>query len=116
MGEVWEVEVSCPDAGVAREIGRAAVEARLAACANVGGPVESVYRWEGRIVEEPEAMLRLKTRGALFAALADFIAARHPYAVPAILGLRVAATTRAYAEWVEAETRDGAERGQARDP
>jgi periplasmic divalent cation tolerance protein len=111
MTEVWEVEVSCPDAGVARAIGRAAVEARLAACANLGGPVESLYHWEGRLAEEPEVMLRLKTRGMLFEALAAFVAARHPYAVPAILGVRVAATTPAYAAWVAAETRGAAPEG-----
>jgi len=102
--ELVEVEVSCPDAATAARIGRALVEARLAACANVGGPVQSIYRWEGAIAEEAEVMLRLKTRAALFAPLVAAIRAAHPYRLPAILAVPLRATED-YAAWVAAETR-----------
>lgn len=108
MKEIWEVEVTCPDGETAAAIGRAAVEARLAACANIGPALRSLYRWEGALADEGEVLLRLKTRAALFEPLAAFVAARHPYAVPAILGLRIAAATPAYAAWVAAETGEAA--------
>ncbi|MCL4187982.1 MAG: divalent cation tolerance protein CutA [Rhodobacteraceae bacterium] len=102
--ELLEVEVSCPDAATAARIGRALVEARLAACANVGAQVRSIYRWEGQIVEEAEVMLRLKTRAALFAPLVAAVRASHPYRLPAILAVPLRASAD-YAAWVEAETR-----------
>ncbi|MCC6306044.1 MAG: divalent-cation tolerance protein CutA [Rhodobacteraceae bacterium] len=103
--EVVEVEVSCPDTGVATAIARAMIAGRLAACANVGAPVLSLYRWQGRLVEEGEVMVRLKTRAALLAPLAAAIRAAHPYALPAILAWRLRATAD-YAAWVAAETGD----------
>ncbi len=101
--EIFEVAVTCPDAATAAAIGRAAVEARLAACANIGGALRSLYHWEGAVAEDGEVLLMLKTRAALFDGLAAFVAARHPYRLPAITGWAVRCTP-ALAAWVAAET------------
>ncbi len=98
-----EIYVTCPNEATALAIGRAAVAARLAACANVSGPVRSVFAWEGAIEDEAEWTLCLKTRDALFDAAAELIRDRHPYSLPAILGhpVRVDPAT---AGWIDAET------------
>ena len=95
-----EVEVSCPDAETARRIARAAVEAGLAACANILPGVESIYLWQGRIEAEPEVALRLKSRGACFEALCALITRLHPYDLPAIIALPLVAANPGYGEWL----------------
>jgi periplasmic divalent cation tolerance protein len=79
-----EVRVSCPDEATADRIGRAAVEARLAACAHIA-PIQSIYRWQGEVHEDPEWSLTLKTRAPLADRLADHIRRAHPYELPAIM-------------------------------
>ena len=103
--DLIEIHVTCPDEDCALAIGREAVEARLAACANVAGPVRSLFRWEGATEDEGEWTLLLKTRAARFEAAAELIRTRHPYDLPVILAHRVygdAATT----DWIMAETRE----------
>lgn len=104
MGDLIEVEVTCPDMAAAERVARSCVEARLAACANIAPGLRSLYRWQGRIEDEPELAVKLKTRAALFERLAAAVAAVHPYEVPAIVARRLVAATPAYAAWVLAET------------
>ena len=82
--DVVELRVSCPDEAVGRKIGRAAVEARLAASAHVW-PIRSIYRWKGAVHEAGEWSLSLKTRGDLFERLAALVREAHPYELPAIM-------------------------------
>jgi periplasmic divalent cation tolerance protein len=102
--QMIEVEVNCPDVDTARAIGRAAVEAGLAACANLVAGVESVYLWEGRVESDPEVALRLKTRLAVFDRLCALIGRMHPYDLPAIVALPVLASGPGYAAWLEEGT------------
>ncbi len=97
--EAIEVEVTCPDAGTARAIARAAVEARLAVCGWVIPGVEAVYRWEGAVETGDEVVLRLKTRKDRFEALCRLITSLHPYELPAIVALPVAASGPGVAAW-----------------
>lgn len=99
-----EVEVNCPDAETARHIARAAVEAALAACANILPGVESIYLWQGRIETEPEVALRLKSRAERFDALCTLITRLHPYDLPAIVALPVLAANPGYGEWLREGT------------
>lgn len=99
-----EVEVNCPDLACARQIAEAAVTARLAACANLIGGVESVYRWQGTVETAQEVALRLKTRRDRLDALFDLIAGLHPYDLPAITALPVVAANPGYGAWLAAET------------
>jgi periplasmic divalent cation tolerance protein len=76
-----------PDAETAQAAGRAAVEARLAACANVMAPMISVYLWKDVVEQTGETPLLLKTTTAAADRLRDFILARHPYDTPCIVGI-----------------------------
>ena len=73
----------------ARVIGRALVDARLAACANVLGPMTSIFRWEGAVREGEEAVLIVKTTAALVDALTAKVRELHSYDCPCIVALPV---------------------------
>jgi periplasmic divalent cation tolerance protein len=102
--DVLVVLVTAPSQEKAVEIARAVVEARLAACGNVVPGLRSIYRWEGRVHDDTEALLVLKTTRARFEALRDRVLALHPYEVPEVLALPVEAGSAAYLQWIAAET------------
>ncbi|MGA5870493.1 divalent cation tolerance protein CutA [Streptomyces cinereoruber] len=85
-------------------LARGAVEARLAACAQIAGPVTSVYHWRGAIESTEEWEVVLKTTEARYPALEAHLLAAHDYETPEILATRVARVSEGYARWVERET------------
>jgi periplasmic divalent cation tolerance protein len=86
-------------------LGRKLVEQRLAACAQVTA-IESIYRWQGAVHQEPEFRLLLKTRADGYAALEAALREQHPYELPAIHAVAADQAHVPYAEWVEVETRE----------
>jgi periplasmic divalent cation tolerance protein len=94
-----------PDTDTGRRIARAILERRLAACVNISGPLESLYWWEGKIQQDPEHLLVIKTREELFPALEEAVRSLHPYDVPEIIALPVGQGSSAYLDWIGAETR-----------
>lgn len=105
--EALVVLVTAPSAEQAAALARALVEERLAACGNVVPGVTSIYRWEGRVHEDAEALLVLKTTRARFEALRDRVLALHPYQVPEVIALAVEAGSAPYLAWIGAETSGG---------
>ena len=101
------VLVTAGTADEAAAIGRALVESRLAACANVIGPIRSIYRWQDAIEDAPEHLLLLKARAADLAALEAAVRARHSYDVPEVLALPVRGVSAAYLAWLAASTDRG---------
>ena len=89
----------------AETIATALLEERLAACVNVASPVRSLYRWEGRIADDREWQLIIKTQARLFEALAARVRALHSYDVPEIIALPVLAGTTDYVDWIQNETK-----------
>ena len=98
------VLVTAGDAGEAERIGRTLVEERLAACANVVGPIRSVYRWQGAVEEAAEHLLLVKARADDLPALEARVRALHSYQVPEVLALPVAAGSAAYLAWLAQST------------
>lgn len=94
-----EVTTTVADRDVARRIGASAVEAGLAACAQVAGPVWSIYRWHDRIEQAEEWRCSMKTIGAAWPALASFIRGQHPYELPEIVVAPLDGTAE-YLAWV----------------
>ena len=86
----------------AERIGRAAVEAKLAACVNILGPCRSIYRWQGEVQTAEEVAAVFKTTDAAADALLTRIAGLHSYDVPAITVWPIEKLLGPYAEWVEA--------------
>jgi periplasmic divalent cation tolerance protein len=94
------VLVTFPTVEKAQQIGKQMVEAQLAACVNVLPGVTSIYRWQGAVEEDREALAIFKTTADALAALEQALAAAHPYEVPEVVALTPAAVREPYAQWV----------------
>ena len=101
------VLTSLPDVDAARRIARELVEARLAACVQIGAPVESLYHWRGRVETATEIPLVIKARREAFPALSSAIRASHPYELPEIVAVDLTDALPDYLRWIEDETDPG---------
>ena len=79
------------------------LEQRLAACVQILA-IQSAYRWRGAVQREPEQLLLIKTRVALYSAVEAHLRAHHPYELPEIVYLPIAAGSPDYLRWLAAET------------
>ena len=95
-----------PDREVGQRVARTLVDEKLAACVNVVPGLHSTYRWQGTIETADEALLLVKTTAERFAALRDRLVALHPYELPEVIAVDVAAGSPAYLEWVVDGTRN----------
>jgi len=84
----------------ARSIAQALVERRLAACVNIVSPVESVYRWQGKVETTAEWLLLIKTTGEAFADVRDAILKLHSYEVPECILLSIEDGSPDYLTWI----------------
>lgn len=91
-------------ADAAAELGRAAVTAGLAACAQVVGPIRSIYRWDGAIQDDTEHQCLFKTTLEQVDPLTEFIVERHDYDVPEVIALPIVGGSAAYLDWVTEQT------------
>lgn len=94
-----------PDREVGLRIARALVEDSLAACVNVVPGLHSVYRWQDAVESADEALLLVKTTQDRLDALRERLVALHPYELPEVIAVDVAAGLPAYLDWVVAGTR-----------
>ena len=100
------VLVTCGSLKEARKIATGFVEARLAACVNIGtAPVESVYRWKGKVETAREFLLVMKTTSGRLKALEKEVKKLHSYDVPEFVVLEVAAGSKEYLRWIEESVR-----------
>ena len=83
---------------------RTLLERRLIACGNILPGVRSLYRWEGKVADEREVVVILKTRRVRLDALELAFGELHPYKVPELLALPVSAGLHKYLEWIDDET------------
>jgi periplasmic divalent cation tolerance protein len=104
MTGIVSVYATFADSEEAARIARTLVEERLAACANILGPIRSIYRWQGRIEETDEVAALFKTRADSADRLIARLAELHSYEVPAAMVFPIVNVLPDYAAWVEAET------------
>ncbi|MCC6510336.1 MAG: divalent-cation tolerance protein CutA [Pirellulaceae bacterium] len=102
MPLVIEVTTTCGCQDSARELAGKLIDHRLAACVQISGPIESMYRWEEKVQREPEWSCTIKSSVKVRHKLIEFIEAHHAYAIPQILVAEITASDR-YAAWVESE-------------
>ncbi len=100
-----QVQTTTDSRAEAMELSRAAVESRLAACAQVAGPVASMYWWDGGLERTEEWLVLLKLPADRYDELAAFITERHSYDEPEIIALPIVAGSTAYLNWMRDETR-----------
>lgn len=83
---------------------RSLLDRRLIACGTLVPGARSIYRWQGKIADESEVVVLLKTRSARVDALREAFAELHPYKVPEFLALSVDSGLAKYLEWINGET------------
>lgn len=93
-----------PSAEVAEGVGRELVERRLAACINILPGMTSIYRWEGVIARDSEAVMIIKTRQSLAGRVIAEVKPLHPYTNPALVVLPITDGSQAYLDWLMGET------------
>jgi len=93
-----------PSAEAAAEVGKELVEERLAACVNILPGMRSIYRWEGRIAQDTEAVMMIKTRATLAEAVIGATKRRHSYTNPALLVIPLEGGAADYVGWLMQET------------
>ncbi len=94
------VLVTCGSNEEAERIARALVEARLAACVNILGPVRSIYRWEGKLNDDQEVLLLIKTSRSLFDQVRHAVEKAHSYEVPEVICLPIIDGAPNYLDWL----------------
>ena len=102
MGGEIVVLVTCGNRREAKRIARKLVEDRLTACVNVlKAPVESTYRWKGKVETAAEYLLLIKSSRKLFPALRAAVQRLHSYEVPEVIALPIVAGSPAYLAWLQ---------------
>ena len=100
-----QVQTATDSRAEAVEIAQAAVEARLAACAQVAGPIASTYWWEDELERAEEWLVIFKLPADRYQALADFLSEHHSYDEPEIIATPIVDGSAAYLSWIAEETR-----------
>lgn len=98
------VYITASNEDEAAKIARALVEARLAGCVNIIRNIRSIYSWQGKIEDEPEVLMVVKTRKTLFESLSRKVKELHSYSVPEIIALPIAEGNVDYLKWLEEVT------------
>lgn len=99
------VYCTVPNKREGKEIAKALVEHKLAACVNIIDKMVSIFSWDGKFCEEKEALLMIKTKKELFENVKLVIQKLHSYTVPEIISLPIAQADETYLKWIEHETR-----------
>jgi len=99
-----EIRTTTEKRADAERIASALVKKRLAACAQIVGPIKSTYWWKGKIETAREYMCVIKTRRSLYKKVEKAIKALHPYETPEIIALPIVAGSTAYLKWLCEET------------
>lgn len=98
------VFITAPGEEEAAGIAKSLVEEKLAACVNIIKGIRSIYSWEGRVEDEPEALMVVKSREGLFEKLSEKVRELHPYSVPEVIALPITQGLKEYVDWIGEST------------
>jgi periplasmic divalent cation tolerance protein len=104
MTEYIVVYITAPAEEEAERIASALVENKLAACVNIVKNMRSIYRWQGKIEDEAEVLMIVKTRKEHFAHIRERVKQLHSYSVPEIIALPIVEGSEDYLAWMREET------------
>ena len=104
MSDPIVVFVTCDSEEEGLKVANALVEEHLAACVNLISPIRSIYRWEGKIWDEKEWLLIIKTQKDRFGELEKKVRSLHSYSVPEIISLPITEGSSAYLNWIKENT------------
>jgi periplasmic divalent cation tolerance protein len=106
MTDYTIITTTYPDKDSVKTAAKILIEKKLAACVQLL-PINSIYSWQGKICEESEVMLLIKTRTALFNEVAEAIKANHSYEVPEIVQIPIIGGSDEYLRWIDNEVNNG---------
>ena len=95
-----------PNKNEGREIAKTLIKHKLAACVNILDKIESIFAWDGEMMEEKEALMMIKTQKDLFNDVNRVIQKMHSYNVPEVVALPVIEADEIYLKWIAHEVRD----------
>ncbi len=104
MSDSIVILVTCGSEEEALKIANTLVEDHLAACVNLVAPIRSIYRWEGKICDEKEWLLIVKTQACRFETLEKKVKSLHSYSVPEIISIPITDGSSAYLNWIRENT------------
>lgn len=103
MNSFCMISTTLPDEASAKTIIHLLLEQKLAACVQMM-PVQSFYRWEGKLCESSEQLVLIKTRSNLFPKIEEVVLKNHPYTTPQLIQLPIEQGLSAYLAWMKEET------------
>jgi|SRR6185295_7228076 len=104
MSDELIVLVTTANAEEAARIADALVSERLAACVNIVPGIESIYRWEGKVTRDHEALMIIKTTGERYDELERRIKELHSYSTPEVIAMKIDLGSEPYLSWLRAST------------
>jgi len=104
MTDAMLVLTTLPNSDAAAELAKKVVGEKLAACANILPALRSIYRWQGKVQDENEVLVLLKTQTRQYEPLKARILELHPYDVPEVIAIPVDRGHQGYLDWILAET------------
>ncbi len=105
MNEALLVISNFPSLETAQHSAKELVENQLAACVNIHHPVQSVYRWQGKMEQVEEVTLHIKTTSNNLSKIEQVIIKNHPYEVPEIIAIKIESGYAPYMQWIAQESR-----------
>jgi periplasmic divalent cation tolerance protein len=104
MKDFIVVLITCPSPEEAENLSKKILSERLAACVNIINSVHSLFHWQGKIEDDQESLMIVKTRSVLLDQLKTFVQENHPYDVPEVIALPIVGGSDDYMEWMKSET------------
>ncbi|MFZ0255609.1 MAG: divalent-cation tolerance protein CutA [Gammaproteobacteria bacterium] len=91
---------TCPDEATAERLAANLIDAKLAACVNILGPLRSIYRWQGAVQKDDEMLLIVKTHLGRYPEVERLIVQQHPYELPEVVQVAIGGGSAAYLSWI----------------
>ncbi|NVJ66524.1 MAG: divalent-cation tolerance protein CutA [Gammaproteobacteria bacterium] len=91
---------TAPDQATAESLARQLVAAKLAACVNLMPNVSSIYEWQGKIEQENEVVMLIKSKAKHFTEIEKFLVHKHPYDVPELISCNIDQVSASYGQWL----------------
>lgn len=98
------IYITCKDQQEAKAISSKLIEDKLIACANIFAPHTSIYKWGGKVEQNDEAAMILKTKASLFDEIQSAVKALHSYDCPCVIALPIEKGSEAFLEWIDKNT------------
>ncbi len=105
MSNYLVIYITTSSVSEAKKIGRTLVEEKLVACSNIISPIRAIYSWQGKICDDKEALMILKTKKKLFKQIVKRVEKLHSYDVPEIIAIPIIEGSSKYLSWLNEETK-----------